>query len=127
MFLDFFNNLTDASIITTGKTEAKSIPFFKSSPNADDIMPTRYGPDEHPASPASARNAKTDVEHTGILTAARLYVPGHITPTANPHTPTPISDSTAEGENAIIIYPARHSAEQSIIYLVSSTFLLRRE
>ena len=78
-----------------GKIVAKSKPNFKFPPTASAILPTIVGQIDAPKSPASAKNANIIVPPLGHFCEEMLIVPGHIIPTAKPHTAQPIKPSIA--------------------------------
>ena len=82
----------------TGNITAHKRPVLRLSFNELDTNPTVAGPREQPVSPAKARRANIAVEPFGHFSEARLYVPGHIAPTENPHIPQPSSERIAIGD-----------------------------
>ena len=84
-----------------GNIIAARIPNFILSFSASEINPTRVGPLEHPKSPARAISANMAVP-PGISLAAKLSVPGHMIPTANPHSAHPMSPIIGEEDREII-------------------------
>lgn len=85
-------------ISNIGKKIPLNIPAFILPSASSETNPTSEGPPPQPTSPARARNANMAVPPVGIDLAARLKVPGHMTPTDNPHIAHPISPSTGEGD-----------------------------
>ena len=108
--MNFINNS-----IRIGKSAEKRNAILKSFPNNADIHPAHDGPIRHPRSPAKARNANILTLAYGSFFAARLYVPGHIIPEANPQTEHPISDNTGHGEKAMIIKDIAQRQAESFI------------
>ena len=89
-------------IITIEKIIPDNIPIFRSFPAHSETNPTIVGPKLHPRSPARARIANITVLPPLISFAARLYVPGHITPTDHPHIAHPTRDKKGSGESEMI-------------------------
>ena len=82
-----------------GNSTADKRPVLRLSFNERDTNPTVAGPREQTVSPAKARRANIAVPPFGHFSEAKLYVPGHIAPTENPHIPQPSSDTIAIGDN----------------------------
>ena len=66
------------------------------------MYPATEGPLVQPMSPPRARKENMALPPFLMPAAASEYVPGHISPTENPQSAMPNSDSTAEGENAML-------------------------
>jgi hypothetical protein len=96
----FLQRIIPINNIKGNKTAAR-IPFFKSSPNTPDTIPTTVGPPEQPTSPPRAKNANIAVPPLGNAADALLKVPGHIIPTDIPQTAQAARLSSGTGKREI--------------------------
>lgn len=82
-----------------GKTAAASKPVFRSPPTDSAKLPTSAGLTVAPRSPANAKNANIAVPPLGHVCEEMLKVPGHMMPTAVPHTAQPTRPKTGSGDS----------------------------
>ena len=72
-----------------GKTVAASNPVLRFPPAISERLPTIAGLTIAPVSPANAKNANIAVPPLGHFCEDMLIDPGHIIPTAKPHSAQP--------------------------------------
>ena len=106
-FQSFLFSLTvrNNKILTTsntGKMTPAKIPIFRFSDAISETNPTKVGPPEHPASPASASSANNAVPPFLREADALLNVPGHMIPTDNPQIEQPISAINGDADSDIV-------------------------
>ena len=106
-FQSFLFSLTvrNNKILTTsntGKMTPAKIPIFRFSDAISETNPTKVGPPEHPASPASASRANNAVPPFLREADALLNVPGHMIPTDNPQIEQPISAINGDADSDIV-------------------------
>ena len=87
--------------MAAGKITAVRIPFCSPPPVAEETIPTKVGPEEHPRSPASASIAKSMVPPFGMIWEARLNEPGQRIPTEKPQRPKPKKLKAGNGDREI--------------------------
>lgn len=90
--------------IIAGKIIADKIPIWRLLLKFPETKPARVGPPEHPRSPARANIANITVPPLLIAAEDLLNVPGHNTPTENPHKAQPTRPIAGTGINAIHRY-----------------------
>ena len=115
-FRETISRIINAATSKIGNTTAASSPVFRESPLAPDTNPTSVGPPEHPRSPPNASSANIADPPPGNSRAARLYVPGHMTPTAKPQAAQPISPNAGIADSAANTYPTIHKIPHPVIY-----------
>lgn len=106
-FQSFLFSLTvrNNKILTTsntGKMTPAKIPIFRFSDAISETNPTKVGPPEHPASPASASIANNAVPPFLREADALLNVPGHMIPTDNPQIEQPINAINGDADSDIV-------------------------
>lgn len=106
-FQSFLFSLTvrNNKILTTsntGKMTPAKIPIFRFSDAISETNPTKVGPPEHPASPASASSANNAVPPFLREADALLNVPGYMIPTDNPQIEQPISAINGDADSDIV-------------------------
>ena len=100
-----------------GKRIAKRIPDLRLPSFAEETKPTRVGPRVQPMSPPRASRANIAVPPRERTDDAVLNVPGHIMPTANPHTASEAMLTMGRGMTVMPMYEAVARAQLNIINL----------